>query len=125
MGATVSKAEHVGKRLGRAWRWFVRQEVRLAHWMMSNGISQRVAIAILWTVKLAVLVVVLYAAFWMAMVLAIVLIAAVGARGAGEGEQPEWLEKDPDDHREDLFYDPLSHNHDPDPRFDDPRHRNK
>ena len=93
--------------------------------MVDRGLSRLVAVSILWIVKLAVFAILLYAAFWMAVVLAIVLIVAAGAQRADQDQQPKWLEKDPDDHRDDLFYDPLSYNDDPDPRFDDPRHHSK
>lgn len=121
MGATVTKAEHVGKRLGRAWRGFVRQEMRVTRWMIGHGVPRLIAASILWTVKLAVLAILLYAAFWMAVIFAIVLIAAAGAQRRSEDERPKWLEQNPDDHQEDLFYHPLSYNDDPDPRFRDPR----
>jgi len=125
MGTTATTAEYVGKRLGRAWRRLARQEAHLMRWMVGHGMSRLAAALILWIVKLALFAVLLYVAFWIAVVLAIVLIAAAVARGADEEQRPRWLEKDPDDHREDLFYDPLSYNDDPDPRFDDPRHHRK
>lgn len=124
MIATDRKAEHIGQRLGRAWRRIVRQEVRVTHWMIDHGMPRRVATSILWIVKLVVFALLLYAAVWMAVALAIVLIAAAVAQRANEDEQPKWLEKDPDDHREDLFYHPLSYNDDPD-RFYDPRYHGK
>lgn len=120
-----SSAARAGAWLGRVWLGYVRQEARVARWMIGHGISRVVAATILWIVKLTAFAFLLYVAFWLAVVLAIVLIAAAGAQLADEDEQPKWLEKDPDDHREDLFYHPLSYNDDPDPRFDDPRHHNK
>ena len=121
MGTAATTADCVGKWLGRAWRGLARQEARATHWMMCHGMPQLAAASILWIVKLALLAVLLYAAFWIAVVLGIVLIAATVAQHADQEEQPHWLEKDPDDHREDLFYHPLSYNDDPDPRFHDPR----
>ncbi len=130
MGATVSKAEYVGKRLGRAWRGFVRQESRATQWMVDRGLSRLVAVSILWIVKLIVLAILLYAAFWLALVVALVAIAAAVARHASPDDaehydedagRPEWERGEPTDHRQRLFYDPLSYNDDPDPRFHDPR----
>lgn len=125
MRATDSKARYVGQRLGRAWRGLVRQETRVTHWIVGHGMPWYIATSIVWIVKLAVLAILLYAAVWIAVVLAMVLIAAAGVRHADEEEQPKWLEKDPDDHREELFYHPISYNDDPDPRFYDPRHDHK
>ena len=123
MGATVSRAEHIGKRLGRAWRSFVRQEVRATRWMIGHGMPRLIAASILWIVKLLVLAILLYVAFWLALLLVIVLIAAAATQRTNENER-KWLERDPDDHREDLFYDPRSYNDDPD-RFYDPRYHGK
>lgn len=118
-------AARVGARLGRVWLGYLRQEARITRWLKGHGISRVVSATMLWIVKLSVFAILLYVGFWIAVVLLAVLIAAGGALRADEEEQPKWLEKDPDDHRDDLFYHPLSYNDDPDPRFDDPRHRDK
>ena len=118
-----SSAERAGMWLARVWLGCVRQEARIARWMIGHGTSRLMATTIFWIVKLTVFAILLYVAFWIAVVLAIVLVAAAGAQCTDDEEQPKWLEKDPDDHREELFYHPLSYNDDPDPRFHDPRHQ--
>ena len=35
------------------------------------------------------------------------------------GTEPSKMFEEPPDHRQELYYDPLMHNDDPDPRFDD------
>jgi len=125
MSATDSKPTDTSQRLRRTWRGLVRQAVRGTGWMVSHGVPARVAVSIVWIVALVVLAVLLYVAVWIAVVVVMVLIAAASVQHADEDEQPKWLQKDPNDHREDLFYHPLSYNDDPDPRFYDPRHNGK
>jgi hypothetical protein len=99
-------------------------------WMVSHGMPRRVAEAICWIMKLMVLAILLYAAFWLALVVAFAVIAAAVTRHASPDDaehydedagRPEWERGEPTDHRQRLFYDPLSYDDDPDPRFHDPR----
>lgn len=124
--ANKTRAARAGRWFGLAWRWVVRQDARANRWIVDRGVPRSVAASLMWILKLGVCAALLYAAFWIAIVVVIVLVVAAGASQAAQGsDQPKWLEKDPDDHRDDLFYHPLSYNDDPDPRFDDPRHHNK
>ena len=134
MGTAATTAECVGKRLGRAWRGLAHQEARATHWMVGHGMPQLAAASILWIVKLALLAVLLYAAFWLAFLAAFVMIAAAVARHASPADvqhhdedagRPEWERGEPTDHRQRLFYDPISYNDDPDPRIHDPRFDDK
>ncbi|WP_308142783.1 DUF3742 family protein [Burkholderia pseudomallei] len=69
-------AERVGRGLGRAWLAIRRQEARIAQHFVHQGLSRGVATIILWGVKLLVLGVLLYVAFWLTLV-AIAVLAAV------------------------------------------------
>lgn len=97
MDSTVTKAEQIGQRFGRGWRRLVREEARVMRWMVGLGMPRLTADSTLWIVKLALFATLLYAAFWIAVVLGIVLIAATVAQHADQEERPHWLEKDPDD----------------------------
>ena len=80
------------------------------------------ATALLWLVKLAVLGVLLYAAFWLALLLVFAVAAAWAMQhGTADQEEPDLLNRQAEerDHREGLFYHPASYNDDPDPRFED------
>jgi hypothetical protein len=116
---TSSSAERMGVTLGRIWcrvRW---QEARLIRWGADKGVSASFANFLLWTIKAVVIGALLYVAMWLTIVLLIaVAAAAILVRGARDSRQQEWLPK-PADHRDELFYDPLSYNDDPDPRFKD------
>lgn len=136
MGTGATTAEYVGKRLGCACRGFARQEARSMRWMIERGVPRMVVASTLWIVKLAVLAAFMYVAFWLVLVLAIVLIAATAAKRAHHVDsgacsydedvaRPAWEKGEPTDHRQRLFYDPISHNDDPDPRFHDPRFDDK
>jgi hypothetical protein len=135
MGTAATAAEYVGKRLRRAWRGLAHQEARSMRWMIERGVPRLVAASTLWIAKLAVLAAFMYVAFWFALVLAIVLIAATAAKRAHHVDsgacsydedvaRPAWEKGEPTDHRQRLFYDPLPYADDPDPRFEgDQQHR--
>jgi uncharacterized membrane protein len=104
-------------------------------WMIQRGAPRLAAVSILWIAKLAVLAVLMYVSFWLALVIAIALIAVMAVKRAhhvdSEGcsydedvARPAWEKGEPTDHRQRLFYDPLPYADDPDPRFeDDQQHR--
>ncbi|EZQ20201.1 hypothetical protein CF98_07310 [Halopseudomonas bauzanensis] len=85
MTTRSSTAEHFGQSLGRGWRSYRRTELRLTDWFVSKGIPAAMATALLWAVKLGVLGLLLYVAFWFAL-LAFFMIAV--ARIASD-KQPE------------------------------------
>ncbi len=89
-------AHRLGCGTGRAWGRLVQWNRQVQVWLMQRGLPAAGASALLWIVKLIALGLLLYAAFWMA----VVLLFAVGAiwllsqrqRAGGEDEepQPEW-----------------------------------
>jgi len=71
----------------------VRGERRVSNWLASKGMPAGVAAALPWVVKLAVLGVLLYAAFWLALLLVFAIVAAWAARNADldyDSDQTEW-----------------------------------
>lgn len=97
-----TNAERTGERLGYAWRAFIRKDHRI-----TQGASPFTASAFLWIMKLAALA-----------ALPLAAIAAAIARRGDQQPPQDWFPK-PTDHRDEPFYDPLSYNDDPDPRFED------
>jgi len=73
----------------------------------------------LWAVGVATVALLVFLAFWLAAVVVLAWIALKVLRLVGGSDQFRWAPTDPEDRRRHLFYDPLTHNHDPDPRFDD------
>jgi len=70
-------------------------EQRVAGWLVTRGVPAGAAMAVLWIVKLAVLGVLLYSALWLALLLALVILAAWMVRNAdadesSDGEEPQW-----------------------------------
>ncbi|MBP7654919.1 MULTISPECIES: DUF3742 family protein [Pseudomonadota] len=72
-------AERLGRWLGRGWRAYARGERRVSGRLVSWGLPSGVAVALLWAAKLSVLGVLLYAAFWLALALVLILLIAGGA----------------------------------------------
>jgi hypothetical protein len=69
-------SHRLGRGAGRAWRGYLRREQRVAGWLVTRGVPAGAATAVLWIVKLAVLGVLLYSAFWLALLLAFAVTAA-------------------------------------------------
>lgn len=78
MAATSSSANRSGRSdgwLARVWKTFVRQELRLARWMVAHGVPASLSVALLWLLKIAVIVLVGYVLFWLAVVIGILFVA--------------------------------------------------
>lgn len=106
----ISNAERLGRWLGGMWRGYVLRERRVAGWLVARGVPAGGATVLLWIVKLAVLGVLLYAAFWLAL---LVVFAAAAAWVAGQGHAPEedeWPFMDGEEIRKSPGYDPNLYN---------------
>ena len=93
--APTTFAERLGRTLGRAWRGCARLDRRAQGWLRAQGLAPGAARAVSLVAKLAALAVMLYTAFWLALLVA-VLIAAWSMRNSpnwtADDEQPEWRE---------------------------------
>jgi len=118
--ARMTTAARLGRWLGGVWGGCLRAERRVHRWLMAQGLPAGGARVLIWVVKLAILGVLLYAAFWVALMLVAVVLAARMAEQAPQGDD-DFLGRraEEQDHRESLFYHPASYNDDPDPRFED------
>ena len=65
----TSTAKRLGRAFGRGWRAYARGERRVSNRLVSKGVPRTGATVIVWVFKLAVLSVLLYVAFWFALVL--------------------------------------------------------
>jgi hypothetical protein len=87
----ISHAERFGRRLGRGWRAYARGERRLLAWLAALGFSAGAATVLLWALKLTVLGVLLYAVFWLALLLLFLVAVAIGnADAVPKTPEPEW-----------------------------------
>lgn len=92
--AQTTSAERVGRTLGRLWRRLMHLDRKVDGWLVAQGLAPRVAKAVLIVIKLAALCLVLYAAFWLALIAVFAVIAAWIARNTDEDDErasePEW-----------------------------------
>ena len=91
MNTSSSKAERAGTLLGKAWRRVVHREKRLTAWLIGRGVPVPAATALLWAAKLIALFILLYAAFWLALLLVFAITIAWASRNTDwEEPEPEW-----------------------------------
>ena len=92
--AQTTFAERLGRTLGRAWRSCARLDRRAQGWLLARGWAPGIAKAALLAVKLAAIGVLLYTAFWLALLLAFALVGAWVVRNDDgsydEEHKPEW-----------------------------------
>lgn len=90
--ARLGNAECFGRRLGGLWCGFMRRDRGVVGWLVARGMPAGGATALLWIVKLSVLGLLLYGAFWLAMLLVFAVVAASVARNVDPDEtpEPEW-----------------------------------
>ncbi|CAM5214346.1 MULTISPECIES: DUF3742 family protein [Alcaligenaceae] len=84
----ISTAERFGRLLGLGWRAYARGELQVSKRLASQGVPITGAVALLWLVKLTALGLLLYAAFWLAMLVVFLVAGAWVARNA-EWDEPE------------------------------------
>jgi len=105
----IGIAERLGRGFGRGWRTCVRGERRLSNWLASKGVPMAGVTALLWVVKLVALGLLLYAAFWFAVVLLGVVVAGWAA-AANTPDEEEWPFIDLTELRKTPGYDPNLYN---------------
>ncbi|MFJ4346354.1 DUF3742 family protein [Pseudomonas sp. NPDC089401] len=111
--------ERLGRLAAKARRWCVDRERALTARLTKMGVPLLLSKTVLWGAKVTLAAVMLYAAFWIAIVLIGLALFIWLVRSVDDTEAPQWGARASEDHRESIFYHPASHNDDPDPRFDD------
>jgi hypothetical protein len=117
MAAKITVTERLGRTSGRAWRACARLDRRANGWLVAQGWAPGAARAVLTILKLAVLGLLVYAAFWLAVLLMIIVFAAWVAPKSNPADQEEWAIGEQAEHKRSVFYDPINYDDDPDPRF--------
>ncbi|MCK9986219.1 MAG: hypothetical protein AzoDbin1_02691 [Azoarcus sp.] len=119
--AQTTFAERVGRALGRVWRSCMRLDREANGWLLAQGLAPGVAKAALLVAKLVAVGLLVYAAFWLALLVTTAMAATWMASQQDSDDDSDFLGRKAEerDHREGLFYHPTSHNDDPDPRFED------
>jgi hypothetical protein len=89
--AQTSFAERLGQVLGRMWRAYMRQERKVSGWLVAQGLPASLAKATLVVVKLVAIGVLLYVAFWLALLIVFAVVTASIAGGKSfDEDEPEW-----------------------------------
>lgn len=84
-------AHRFGEWAGHTWRGLAQQDRRALAWLTRQGLPVGAAKMVSWAVKLLVLGVLLYVAFWLTLIAIFVLAAAWLARHADhDSAQGEW-----------------------------------
>ncbi|WP_413732593.1 DUF3742 family protein [Sodalis sp. RH20] len=111
----------LGRSMGRTWRGYVSRERHVADWIISRGVPAVGASVLIWLIKLVLLGLLLYAAFWLALLLVFAVAAAWVAEHSMGQDESDFLGRKAEelDHRDSLSYNPYNYNDDPDPRFED------
>ncbi len=86
----------LGRGLRRAGSGYLRYECQATGWLSGQCVPAALTTSLLWGVKLALLGAVLYVAFWLAILVAVVMLAAVWADQHLDldwtADEPEWKE---------------------------------
>jgi len=117
--AQTTFTERLGRMLGRAWRGCAYLDRRAQGWLRARGWAPGATKATLLVVKLVALGLLLYAAFWLALLVAFAVTAAWVARNSGHEEtSEEWAIGDQAEYKSNPGYDPILYNDAPDSRYD-------
>lgn len=103
-------AHRLGLAAGRTWRSYARGERKVAGWLVARGSPAAVAKVILWLAKLVLLGVLLYAAFWLALLLLFAVAVAWSAGHSEVADEDEWPFISLDEPRKAHGYDPVPYN---------------
>ena len=117
----IRRAEIAGRWLGERVHRLLHHNGRVTR---TGGVPVVIEVA-LWAVGIAAVGLLVLLAFWLVAVVALAWIAFKVIRIGARSGHFTWQPTDPEDHRQSVFYHPLSHNDDRDPRFPDPRFGDK
>lgn len=111
-------AERIGRTLGQLWHVLMRLDRKANGWLVEQGWAPRATKAMLLVAKLVVLGLLIYLAFWLALLLSLAVAAAWAARNSEHEESEEWAIGEQAEHKNNPGYDPILYNDAPDPRYD-------
>jgi small-conductance mechanosensitive channel len=88
---TVSKSELIGRWLSNSWRRVAFRELQARQWLVAKGLPRSAASWMLWSIKLALVGVLLYLVFWLGLLVVFMLAAGWLAQRADvpSDEEPE------------------------------------
>lgn len=74
--AQTTFAERAGRALGRLWRGCARLDRKTNRWLVARGLTPSIATAAMLVIKVIAIGLLLYSAFWLALLLAFALAGA-------------------------------------------------
>lgn len=91
----MSGAERAGRKLGQLWHRLVQCDRQATRWLIQAGVPVPLVTALAWGMKLAVLALALYVAFWLALLLVFAFAGAWLLRQPGwdideDEDKPQW-----------------------------------
>lgn len=97
-------------RLGRGARRVLRGYGRLEYRAVTHGLPAEMAPIGIWAIRLAIAGVLLYVAFWLAVLVAVAVAAALATAESASGQKESWPFMSEDELRASMFYDPVLNN---------------
>jgi hypothetical protein len=110
----------LGRGAGHAGRWLARVDRKANGFLLAQGMNANLARGILRVTELVLFAILLYGAFWVALLLVSAVVAVWVAGQTSTEDDTDFLGREAEerDHRESVFYHPASYDDDPDPRFE-------
>lgn len=99
-----STAWRFGRWVGERHRVLRRQEARAVHWMAGGDVPLGLARAVPWGIKIVLLLALLYVAFWLALLLVCIAVAAWVAGHADADQADEWAIGEQTEHKNNPGY---------------------
>lgn len=97
----------LGRAARRALRGYRRGEQRAVGWLVANGLPGELSWAAVWCVRLSIVAVLLYTAFWVAVLIAIAIGAVFYIEGTFARQDDDWGFPTWEELREMPGYDPV------------------
>ncbi|TNF83799.1 MULTISPECIES: DUF3742 family protein [Pseudomonas] len=114
----ATRAERLGEYAGRCWRSYLRVLDRLSGGLQRLGIPNSLSRIIALGLQVSVLFVLLFVAFWGAIIVAFIFVVSRSIGRSGQ-QREDWAIGEQYDERDDPSYDPINYSRTSDPRFDD------
>lgn len=85
-------------------------EHHVVRWFVSNGLPAELGWVAAWAIRLALVAALLYVAFWLALLVGLLIVVARVPDDASSAEEDAWPFMTQEELRASMFYDPILHN---------------
>lgn len=108
--ATQGLFFRLGRGARRMLRGYSRAEQQMMAWLEANGLPAEMVWAAIWVIRLAIIGILFYAAFWVAVLVMILIVAIWMAEDSVSNEEDLWPFMTQEELRTSMFYDPVLNN---------------